>query len=457
MPCTARLTNRLFAAALAAATALAGAAVSTAAPRPPLTTERAPAFADTVAAVADMVDDEGMTELVNRAHLDLVNVMWEDTGRWEGSSVGPNISDVTIEVEAAPGQTRLMPVIRNANFADKTADVKLDRIFVPVGNQAGGKLTTISLAELLRRPGRYLSQAKAGTIKGGTLLAKRDSHALVSAQHAFLPVPASGQVNFWPVIFNYQSYEDNPAVLTILVTRQGTSMTIVDNTRDTTAGGSWGQRLYFNQDGQKAPLLAERLKDVQAKGTTANGEAAASLGEDANLLMLIQVPLKQKARPRLEVADDEGEYADGAMPAPPPKSASASAPMAMQGGASVGSARTRRADVDTAVLGHGETTGPFTELDGQTIERDPRFPVRVTVQFYQATATGVVAAPDIERMAAQIGRVYAKGDYVGSLVVPGPKDRARPTNYGGDGAAHFGGLDAWWARFGGRPQALKGN
>ena len=28
----------------------------------------------------------------------LLNVLWEDTGRWEGSAVGPNISDVTIEV-----------------------------------------------------------------------------------------------------------------------------------------------------------------------------------------------------------------------------------------------------------------------------------------------------------------------------------------------------------------------
>jgi hypothetical protein len=31
-------------------------------------------------------------------------------------------------------------------------------------------------------------------------------------------------------------------------------MTIIDNARDNTAGGSWGQRLYFNHDGDKAPL-----------------------------------------------------------------------------------------------------------------------------------------------------------------------------------------------------------
>ena len=57
--------------------------------------------------------------------------------------------------------------------------------------------------------------------------------ALVSAQATFLPVPREGQATFWPVIFNYQSSRKNPAVLTLLVTRQGTSMTVVDNVRDT--------------------------------------------------------------------------------------------------------------------------------------------------------------------------------------------------------------------------------
>ena len=87
------------------------------------------------------------------------------------------------------------------------------------------------------------------------------------------------------MIFNYQSARKNPAVLTLLITRQGTSLTIVDNARDTIGAQSWGQRLFFNEDGQRAPLTAERLSDVQASGVTMNGESAASLGADANLLM----------------------------------------------------------------------------------------------------------------------------------------------------------------------------
>ena len=422
----------MWRAALAAATAAALAVSPVAAqpmsrPPPPL----APSFAEIVAGVANMPGDGEMLARAASHGLGILNVLWEDTGRWEGSSVGPNISDVTIEVETGreggERQTMLMPVLRHDNFTDTTADVRLDRIFLPVGNQRGAALETISLRQLLANPDRYLSLPRAGRIKRGSLLAERDSHALVSAQHAFLPVPKAGKVNFWPVIFNYQSTAKNPAVLTILVTRQGTSVTIVDNQRDTLAG-SWGQRLYFNDHGQKAPLLAERLKDVQAKGTTANGERAASLGDDANLLMLIQVPLMYSAPAFMadgEGGSNEGLAYDAPMAAPSMAAAG--------GGEGRAHGARREADVDTAVLGHGPSEGAYTELDGLTIERDARFPVRVTVQFYQATATGVVSEADMARMAAQIDKVYARGDYVGSLVVPAPSDRKRPTRWTGAG------------------------
>jgi hypothetical protein len=384
--------------------------------------------------VADMVNDERAYGITGAFNLQLLNVMWEDTGRWEGSSVGPNISDVTIEVEGykrgKEHHTYLMPVMRYDNFTDKTADVKIDKILIPVGNQTeGGKLELVSLREMLENPEQYLSTHDKGKIKKHTLLAKRDTHVLVSAQHAFLPVPKEGKATFWPVIFNYQSTKKNPAVLTILVTRQGTSVTIIDNNRDSLAG-DWGQRLYFNQGGKKAPLIAERLTDVKASGHTANGEDAQSLSDDANVLMLIQVPLKYRApAPRKMMAYD---YAPSAMTE---GAIGGAAPMAKSASGGDGYGRAERSDVDTAVLGHGPAEGPYTELDGLTIERDTRFPVRVTLQFYQATSNGVISRDNVKAMAAQIKKVYGKGDYVGSLVVPTGVDRKRPTNWLGVGEA----------------------
>lgn len=104
-----------------------------------------------------------------------------------------------------------------------------------------------------------------------------------------------------------------------------------------------------------------------------------------------------------------------------------------------------KSDVEAAVIGHGEVEGPFTEIDGLDIERDERFPIRVTVQFYKATSNGVVSAADMEEIAAQIERVYDDGDYVGSLVVDGPSER--PTEYDGDKVQPAGWWSAFWKRF----------
>src|SRR6185503_13655691 len=95
---------------------------------------------------------------------------------------------------------------------------------------------------------------------------KRDSSVLVSAQAAFLPVPQQGQAEFNPVLFNYQSYQGDPAVLVIVATREGTSATIIDNTRDSFQSGfSWGQQLFFNQNGQRAGFTGERLSDFETQ------------------------------------------------------------------------------------------------------------------------------------------------------------------------------------------------
>ncbi|MCG5055119.1 MAG: hypothetical protein KA712_19320 [Myxococcales bacterium] len=375
--------------------------------------------------VANMTNDPEARALARQHELALLNVLWEDTGRWQGSSLGPNISDVTIEVEMKTPRgrsaTALMPVLRPPNFRDTTGDVALDKIWLPVGNEKeGAPLAHITLAAFLADPTRYMSLPLEGRIQGGSLLAKRDTHALVSAQATFLPIPQDGQATFWPVIFNYQSSRRNPAVLTLLVTRQGTSMTVIDNARDSLRGQSWGQRLFFNKAGQRSPLTAERLSSVKATGVTANGESADSLGEDANLLMIIQVPLRFRQPPLRKLM--AAPAASGALMEAP----SSAAPAAE-------ASRARRSDVETAVLGHGPELGPFTELDKLTISRDPRFPVRVTVQFYQATSNGVINADNVRTLSAQIEMVYASADYVGSLVVPRQADRRRPTNWDGVG------------------------
>ena len=247
---------------------------------------------------------------------------------------------------------------------------------------------------------------------------------LVIAQAAFLPIPENGKAEFNPVIFNYQSYAGDPAVLTIVATREGTSATIIDNVRDGfPAGFSWGQRLFFNQDGERASFTGERLSDFGEQDRPGSGGAPEAAGESGlNMVLLIQIPLKQK----YPMIEEDGVAYEGLSLAAAP-------------------AEAEKSDVEAAVIGHGKVEGPFTEIDGLKIERDERFPIRVTVQFYKATSNGVVSAADMEEIAGQIGRVYDDADYVGSLVVDGGSDR--PTEYEGSKVEPAGWWAAFWKRF----------
>jgi hypothetical protein len=96
------------------------------------------------------------------------------------------------------------------------------------------------------------------------------------------------------------------------------------------------------------------------------------------------------------------------------------------------------------VIGHGEVEGPFTEIDDLAIERDPRFPIRITVQFYKATSSGNIDASEMKALADQIASVYADARAVGSLVTE--PDRGRSTEWDDEGKGKGEPAD-WWAHF----------
>jgi len=237
-----------------------------------------------------------------------------------------------------------------------------------------------------------------------------------------LPIPKQGKATFNPVLFNYQSAPGSPAVLTILVTRQGTSVKVIENRPEEASGAvGVGQELFFNDAGSRSSFTAERKSDVatriKAQGGPKTADDRSALARGADVLFLIQVPLKHANRGVLGGMPTpmmEPEMASGAMAAPPAQAAPAS-PEAME-----------KSDVEQAVLGHGQALGPFAEGFGSTLERDETFPIRVTVQFYKATSNGVVDDKDLDQVAKSIGNVYEHADFVGSLVVP-EGDRARPT------------------------------
>ncbi|MGE0000700.1 MAG: hypothetical protein AB7T05_01330, partial [Fimbriimonadaceae bacterium] len=386
-------------------------------------------FAEVVRRCADMVGSESAQRYVQQHGLNLLNLTWEDTGRFKGSSVGPNISDMTIQVRVAEGRgarTYLMPVMRHPNFSDLTGDVDPRSLGLLVGNEDGRALKRVSLTSFLADPGRFMSDPSSWKGMPKSLLAERDSRVLVSAQACFLPVPVGEKAEFNPVLFNYQSSPGDPAVLTILATREGTSMTVIDNHRDTVdAGWNWGQRLFFNDKGNRASLTGERLSDFRARGGDPVKQGGVVVPEaQMNMVMLIQVPLRQKMK-RRDLAT---------MPAVNASEA------AYAGAGSAGS----RAN-ENAVIGHGEWEGPFTEVGGLAIERDPRFPIRVTVQFYKATETGQVSSEEVALIKKDIDLVYASASTVGSLVTGGRTGRV--TEYEGVKVQPTSWWNEFWTRY----------
>ncbi|MEO1210866.1 MAG: hypothetical protein AAFX78_15185 [Cyanobacteria bacterium J06638_20] len=387
------------------------------------------AYQQVVQDTSNMVYDQSIWNLVRRYDLDIMNVTWEDTGRYQNSTVGPNISDMTIQVQQEDPITgdlsmSLLPVIRYPNFTDQTADLPIDQFQLLVGNHQGNDLEAVPLQEVLDNLRDYLTEPDSWEGEETSLLAERDTHVLVSAQACFLPIPQEGMAQFNPVLFNYQSYEENPAVLTILATREGTSITVIDNTRDRVESGwMWGQRLFFNRSGDRASFTGQRLSDFQTDADRPDSPQVSAAGEEGlNMVMLIQVPLQQRQPMRFDEP---------------------AAPLSLEylGDGATMAESDRQSNVEAAVIGHGDIEGPFTEIDGLSIERDPRFPIRVTVQFYKATSNGVVSETDIQQIRQQIARVYDDADYVGSLVVDG--STGRPTEHDGEQTEP----ENWWEIF----------
>jgi hypothetical protein len=373
-------------------------------------------YGEMVKSVVAMADwDSPVQRLAKASGLSVSTVTWEDTSRSPNSAWGDNITDMNIAVEVGNArsgkvETYEMPVIRRENFKDVTADIDMTKFMINVGNAKNGTTKRISLAQALEKPWELMADpAKwpltgAGGKKTGVYAPGVDDQALVSSQATFLPVTAKGgRAVFKPHVYNYQSHLDKnhgpqPAVLTLMVTREGTSMAIMGKREQKRAmgwgggssGGAYGEPLFFNAGGKRAPLTAERGSTSRVTGRqSGDGQGDA---DQLNRVLIIQVPL---------------------IPAHPmPQRTFFPEAVLLSTRSGDG-----RPDVENAVVGHGPIEGPFDENMGRGWKRDANTPVRVTVQLTKATSNGEVTAEIIKGIKAELDAVYKNANRVGSLVV----------------------------------------
>jgi hypothetical protein len=131
--------------------------------------------------------------------------------------------------------------------------------------------------------------------------------------------------------------------------------------------------LYFNQNGERCSFIGQRLSDFRAeKGEAQKTGPMTQQEKQQNMLLIIQVPLKHREN------DDSKKTK---LPCAPMMSLNACAlPLPRRGSS----------NVEDAVVKIGKSEGKFREIGGLPIERDERYPVRVTLQYYKATDNGIV-------------------------------------------------------------------
>lgn len=210
----------------------------------------------------------------NRHSLDIDLAKWQDCARNKNSSMGPNISDVTLNVK---GQS--FPIIGTNNYRDPTFDLPIERFKVTVGNEkSSSTLKRITLKNYLKNIDSYID------CSCNTLFSERDEVILTSAQTCILPLE-NGKVEFNVEIKNYQYDTEDPAVLCLVVSPHGTSAQLLTK---------YNQKIYFNNQGSTANYMAERLKDVRRReGRPLDGPMNQKEKEE-NALFIFQIPLRQR-------------------------------------------------------------------------------------------------------------------------------------------------------------------
>jgi hypothetical protein len=375
--------------------------------------------------VAGIASNQQCVQQAQRAGLAIQTVSWEDAGRYKNSSVGPNISDLTLRINAKSDSHTLLPMIRYANFSDKTVDLPIDQFHVTVGNEtkstgmfSSRTLKRITLKEYLENMGEYVKTASGTPVKS-LYCSERDSVVLASAQYCILPL-ASGTVEFNVNLYNYQSSSDEPAVLVLVCSQKGTSAQAI-------FGGT--TQLYFNNGMEASNYVAERLKEERRRLGKNEETKMDSDENERNCLFIYQIPLKVKERTRGFVLFNSGKKSMGyneeeccddvlieCCESMVEQCQSFSSPV-------LNESATRSLGMDNAMLSVGKSHSKFEGIKDFTLERDTRFPIRCTCQFYKTTDEQTIPNEAWTEMKNRIDTIYTKGLAQGSLVADGKTER----------------------------------
>ena len=342
--------------------------------------------------------------LLHSYGLNMTTVTWEDIARSKNSCWGPNISDMTLYSNG-----KNCNVIRRPNFADITVDHSMDNFYVTVGNEDNTPLRKIKLSEYLN------------SIRELTMDIKEDEKLLCSTQACVLN-DTSNEVSFNVRLFNYQTTTENPAVLVIISTNEGTSAQVLDaKTTD----------VLFNKNGRSFDFVAERLKEERLRLGKNTEAPMTSEEKERNVIFVYQIPLVvPKKEPRAQFMSFGGYSANLESCIVDQCEMMDSFDMLEEQSEvvllSASTEKKRKSKgFDNAMLRVSKNDkGEFKGLRGKTLQRDTNYPIRCTLQYYWLTDDMNMSEELVKTVSSQINKFYDNSENKSSLVTG---DTNRPT------------------------------
>ena len=340
----------------------------------------------------------------------------EDDG--ELSCWGPNITDTYLKSKCG---TNLFTV-RSDNWNERLGVVSAADVAV-VAAKPGGELTPVTLRTVLQELGEF------GSYAGLQVPDFSDSHldakCSIRFQTTFIPVQESlsgaGKLEFATEAYNYNTMDDaDPRNLVLLCTSQGMAV----------QQDGFGQKQLFHHAvdddgnihrywleaeeskhkvGGEQRETAEERAEAHARGkATSSVIGIRAMGQRFNVLMTIQVPLKQKNPVCMaeeacgwcgcEDSDEEDDFFDRGVEA-------RSAP----------SSTCRVGQSSAARVSRGSEFDVWPGLSVEFPERHPSEHVTITVVMYNAVKGGVPSADDVAAAIDDLEALYQSCSETGLL------------------------------------------
>ena len=328
------------------------------------------------------------------------SVSFDDAQRFGNESSiscwGSNITDTRLFTKNG----NQLFTIRSENWNERLGTVSINDIAISVNDDSN--LKTIILTDLLKNPKAYIDSAYE--LESDTLYHENDNLCSIRFQTVF--IPEDGAVNFATQTYNYQTTKtDDPKNTLLLCTSQGTflqqdgpgSQNLFQHRIDPDGN----IRQYWNSAEATKFKVGQEQKETaeESAQATACGKAEAThigireMGKCMNVLMTIQLPIKQKPRK----ARSKGFYT------------SSNAECGVTGFESCESFSFRSAPVGesyVARISRGDEEGEYPGLGNKNpIRHDEEHPT-ITVIFYYVVKDGVPSVEDTMKAVQIMEEMY---------------------------------------------------